>query len=82
MKKLFVTLGFVVITAIGMIGCQKECDSTCGIITDDAILDNGCYSLTIKNNCSGNTKTFCFDMNTWFTAYVGDNFCVTNTVPW
>jgi hypothetical protein len=82
MKKLTLAMWVAIFIAVGVSGCQKECTSTCGIITDDAILDNGCYSLTIKNNCSGNTKTFCFDINTWFTAYVGDNFCVTNTVPW
>lgn len=82
MKKLLLTIGLAAITAMGLTGCQKECTSTCGIITNDAILNNGCYSLTIQNDCSGNYETFCFDQSTWFTAYVGDNFCVTNVAPW
>lgn len=82
MKKFIFTLGLAAITAIGLTGCQKECTSTCGTIINDAILDNDCYSLSIRNECSDNVETFCFDQDTWFTAYVGDNFCVTNVAPW
>jgi hypothetical protein len=79
MKK---TFWLILFAALTFAGCKKDCTSTCGLIVDDEILANGCYSLSIKNDCSGNTKTFCFDSNTWFTAYVGDNFCVTNAAPW
>jgi len=82
MKKLMLTMGLAAITAIGLTGCQKECTSTCGTIVDDAILDNGCYSLSIRNSCSDNVQTFCFDQATWFTSYVGEDFCVNNVTPW
>lgn len=82
MRNLILTMGLAVMTAISMTGCQKECTSTCGTIVNDEILDNDCYSLSIRNSCSDNIKTFCFDQDTWFTSYVGDNFCVNNVTPW
>ena len=82
MKNLLFGMGVATMMTLGLTGCEKECTSTCGTITDDEILGNGCYSLTIRNNCSGNYETFCFDESTWFTAYVGDDFCVNNVAPW
>ena len=82
MKKLLLIMGLAAITAIGMTGCNKECSSSCGTITNDAILSNGCYSLSIRNECSDNIKTFCFTQEVWYTAFVGDYFCVTNVPPW
>mgnify|MGYP003681801294 CR=1 FL=1 len=76
MKKLL----SVLLISIILIGCEKE-DCSCGIITDDEIL-NGCYSLTIRNDCSDNLKTFCFDYDVWLNNSVGDNFCVTNEDSW
>lgn len=78
MKKLIVVL---VMSAM-MFACVKE-DCTCGKIVADHIVydDNGTafYSLTIKNDCTGNQEAFFFDFDIWFNNYVGDNFCVTNT---
>lgn len=81
MKKLFI---------IGMVGLvmsscmKKQCN--CGTITNDAITydsnGNPCYSLTVRNSCSGNTKTWCFDYSVWVDAPVGNNFCVTNVESW
>jgi len=80
MKKLLVILAVLFIAA----SCKKECN--CGkIVNDEITFDNAgntCYSLSIKNSCSGNVKTFCFDYNTWFDNHVGDDFCVTNEQSW
>ena len=81
MKKLFI---------IGMVGLvmsscmKKQCN--CGTITDDQITidnnGNSCYSLTVRNSCSGNTKTWCFDYSVWLKGNGGENFCVTNVESW
>jgi len=78
MKKLL----SILLISIMLIGCEKEEDCNCGVITNDEILDDGCYSLTIRNDCSNNYKTFCFDYNVWFNNSVGDDFCVTNVDSW
>lgn len=69
--------------------CKKEkfCkDKTCGeIVSDEITFDaqgNACYSLSIKNNCSGNVKTWCFEYTTWFNGNVGEQFCVQNVESW
>ena len=56
--------------------CTKEEDCTCGEILNDGI-DNGCYWLEIRNDCTGNRKQFCFDQSGWTDAFVGTDFCVT-----
>lgn len=65
----------------GYYGDDCGCPSTCGIITDDGI-DGDCYWLEIRNECSNNYQSFCFDSDVWFNNYVGDNFCVLNVDPW
>lgn len=87
MKKVLLTLTLV----IGLLSCKKEEESNssnlngnncnCGIITSDGI-DGNCYWLEIRNNCSGNKKTFCFDYDVWFDGNPGENFCVTNVSSW
>jgi hypothetical protein len=80
MKKLVLILGVLILT---FASCKKEelCTSNCGIIVSDGI-DSGCYWLDIQNECSENTKRFCFDENTWSNNFVGDNMCVTNEGSW
>jgi len=65
-----------------ILSCEKEEDCNCGVITNDEILENDCYSLTIRNDCSDNYETWCFDYDVWFDNHVGDNFCVTNVDSW
>jgi hypothetical protein len=86
MKKLL--LAFVLVSAV-LTSCNKEklCkSSTCGTIVNDEITfdaaGNACYSLSIKNKCSDNVKTFCFDYSTWFDGNIGEEFCVEGTTPW
>ena len=79
MKKLIMIL----MLAIGLVSCNKEEDKqcNCGTIANDGITGT-CYWLEIRNDCSGNKKTFCFDQDVWMDAYVGSNFCVTNQGQW
>ena len=64
-----------------MTGCVKEVEEcNCGVIANDGI-DNGCYWLEIRSDCSGNKKRFCFDQDVWLNNYVGDRFCVKHNHP-
>ena len=76
MKKLL----SILLISIILIGCEKE-ECNCGVITNDEILGD-CYSLTIRNDCSDNYKTFCFDYDVWLDNPVGGDFCVTNEDSW
>jgi hypothetical protein len=78
-KMLFIAM----VSMLILTGCQKE-DVTpcnCGTIANDGI-DNGCYWLEIRSDCSGNKKRFCFDQDVWLDSYVGERFCVTNETGW
>jgi len=78
MKK---TMMFVAVISMILVSCKKEEQCNCGTIANDGI-DNGCYWLEIRNECSGNKKTFCFDQDVWMNASVGSHFCVTNEPSW
>ena len=62
-------------------GSNSGGQCNCGIIVNDGI-DNNCYWLEIRNECSGNKKTFCFDQDVWMNGHPGDRFCVTNVSSW
>jgi len=84
MKRIILILS---ISLVSLASCKKyEPDCTCGVVTDDAITTNvngtTCYSLTVKNDCSGNLKTWCFDYNTWLNRPVGDAMCVSGVGTW
>lgn len=82
LKVMMMTLMMCLMTMV-ITSCEKEeikpCN--CGTIANDGI-DNGCYWLEIRNDCSGNKKKFCFDQDVWMNAYVGTYFCVTNEPQW
>lgn len=70
---------------VALSSCKKEKFCNCGTITDDKINTSGTtmvYTLSIKNSCSGNTKTFVFDQKTWYENQVGSEFCVYNIDSW
>jgi hypothetical protein len=75
---------FIGLACLSLTSCSKECN--CGTITNDEIIldanNNTCYTLTVRNSCSGNSKTWCFDYSVWFEGNVGENFCVTNVDSW
>lgn len=78
MKKLMLVFA----VAMMFTSCTKEDEQcNCGTIANDGI-NGSCYWLEIRNDCSGNKKTFCFDQDVWMDAYVGSHFCVTNQGEW
>lgn len=84
MKKILI-IGLFAIFAVS--SCKKEDEKcNCGTITDDGITYNNdgtsCYWLEIRNECSNNKKTWCFDYDVWFDGNVGEDFCVYNENRW
>lgn len=81
-KKLIYLIALCLFT----ISCNKDKeDCNCGTIVSDDVIDqngNWCYSLEIRNDCTGNYKSFCFDYDVWLDANPGENFCVTNQKTW
>jgi len=59
--------------------CQYDC--SCGYVTDDGVDSNG-YTLTVRNICSNNYRTFYVDADTWFNYYYGDYICFSNVICW
>ncbi len=60
--------------------CKKETQPcNCGEILSDNASD---FSVDIKNDCSGNTKTWYLSESDWMNAHVGTHYCITNTTSW
>ena len=76
MKKLLVLL-----VAVLVFSCtaEDELDCNCGLIIEDRASD---YSVLIRNACSGNEKRWTLYPGDWMTAYVGTDYCITNTTSW
>ncbi len=79
----------LIIFGISISSCKKEelnygnastnpINCNCGII----ISDNGPYNVSVNNNCTGNVQSFNLSPNDWYSAYVGDNICFSNTSNW
>lgn len=62
--------------------CSKELskDCKCGIVTDDDVKVSSTfdlsYILTIKNDCSGNSKDFYVNESSWMDSPVGEPACM------
>lgn len=74
MRKLII----VMLTLTALSSCSKDAlkDCKCGTIKDDALDNNGQFTLTIQNDCSNNTKTFYVNVNAWMDGVVGEKFCM------
>jgi hypothetical protein len=60
--------------------CKKETKPcNCGTVMSDNAFN---YSVDIKNECSGNVKTWVLSPNDWMNAHVGSHYCITNTTSW
>jgi hypothetical protein len=75
------------VTLLTLTACNKEEEEcNCGVITADEITTNAdgsfCYSLEIRNDCTNNKKTWCFDYDVWLDGNLGESFCVTNVQRW
>lgn len=77
MKKVLLVLAL----ALTFTSCEDilNGDCNCGLITSDRASD---YSVVIRNNCSDNSKRFYLTQGDWMTAYVGSDYCITNTGEW
>jgi hypothetical protein len=76
MKKVIFSLA--VATAF-LSSCKKDEICNCGEVVSDNASN---YSVDIKNSCSGNVKTWYLSQDDWMDAYVGSNYCITNTESW
>jgi hypothetical protein len=76
MKKVIFSIA-VLFTALT--SCKKDEICNCGTIVSD---NPASYSVDIKNDCSGNVKTWYLSEGDWMSAYVGTNYCITNTTSW
>ena len=69
----------LVLVSLLFVGCEKEKPCNCGTIVSDSAMD---YSVTIENECTGNQKKFQLDQSNWYTANIGDYYCITNSPKW
>ena len=75
MKKLIIVL--LTITALSSCSKNYTKDCKCGVVTDDVIENGNDFTLSIKNDCSGNNKKFYVTLDTWMDYAVGANICMT-----
>jgi putative cell wall-binding protein len=81
MKKITMLL----VLALTMISCEKDNNSTsnnpcnCGLIVSDNAAD---YSVTVRNSCTENLKTFVLLPGDWMSAYVGSDICMEGQSKW
>ena len=81
MKKLSVLVLGITLLATSFISCSEDdaIDCNCGLITSDNVQN---YSVTIRNNCSGNEETFVLSQGDWMNAHPGSDYCITNISNW
>ena len=76
-------LALIFCLLIGILACKKEEikkeNCNCGRILSDDITN---YSIKVRNNCTGNEKTFTLQEGDWMNAYVGSDICLTNEPTW
>lgn len=59
--------------------CKKDEVCNCGLVTSDDVTN---YSVVIRNQCTGNSKRFFLTQGDWMNAFVGSNYCITNSGSW
>jgi hypothetical protein len=76
-------LALIFCLLIGILACKKEEikkeNCNCGRILSDDVTN---YSIKVRNNCTGNEKTFILQEGDWMNAYVGSDICLTNEPTW
>jgi len=79
MKKLLVfSIILMSIAACKKDEIKKE-NCNCGRILSDDVTN---YSIVVRNNCTGNKKSFVLEEGDWMNAYVGSDICLTNEPTW
>lgn len=77
MKKLILSASVLCVLFTSCKKENKECN--CGIVQSDNVSN---LSVDIRNDCSGNVKTWVLSEGDWMNAYVGERYCITNTTSW
>ena len=77
MKK--VTLVIAIVALVSSCKKKETAPCNCGIIQSDNIQD---HSVVIRNECSGNDKTFYLSQGDWMNAHPGNRYCITNVDKW
>ena len=70
------------LVALTLNSCKKKEEDkpcNCGVVQSDNVQD---YSVVIKNECSGNNKTFTLSTGDWMNAHPGSTYCITNASKW
>ncbi len=67
----------LLLSTLGCSNDDEECN--CGRVLSDRVSD---YSVVIRNSCSGNEQRFYLQPGDWMNAYVGSDYCITNTTSW
>ena len=63
-----------------MLSCKKkQKDCNCGRVMSDDVTN---YSVIVRNNCTGNEKSFVLEEGDWMKAYVGTDICLNNQPTW
>jgi hypothetical protein len=77
MKKLLLLLSLTIL----LFSCKgdEDEDCNCGRILSDNVED---YSVVIRSDCSGNEKRFTLAPGDWINAFVGSDYCITNSEGW
>jgi len=71
---------YLLILSLALFSCKKETKNcSCGIVESDDVQD---YSVTIKNECSNNSKKFYLSEGDWMNSHVGNRQCITDVESW
>lgn len=79
MKKLLLLSFLVILLSSCGDNYEEIGDCNCGLILSDEVEG---YSVVIRSNCSGNEKRFTLSEEDWFNAFVGEEYCITNSNGW
>ncbi len=79
-----------ILLILTLFSCEKEdvepvvtqsCESNCGHVT--SLDENGStWSMSVKNDCTDNVKTFETTYQTYYFTTPGDHVCVPNQETW
>ena len=80
MKKLLLLLSLTILLFSCTGNYEEPCETlNCGLIIDDDVSD---YSVLIRNDCTGNEESFILTPEDWLIAFVGGDYCITNSDGW
>ena len=63
----------LILTTTLIISCSKNEYCDCGVIES---VNDTYHTVVVRNECSGNVRTFVLRSNEWSTANVGTDYCL------